>query len=169
MPRTLSVLYLAFGFREVGDGEDSSIALGGTGADGVHVGIEQIGAVIGDCIHCSRIFWALGPAATFSDNQLKRAPARAARLGRLSSPRKPCEMDLCAAIISACWRAALARASSHFNDGSPWAARSPFMAWKSCCSAASALGWARADVHENTPPTMNDAIITVCIKVVSFM
>jgi len=98
-----------------------------------------------------------------------RDPARAARLGRLGSPEKPCESERWAAINSACCRAALARASSHFRGGRPWAARSRLMAWKSCCSAASVRGWASTDVHENTTPTMKLAIRAEGKKVVSFM
>ena len=38
---------LALGFGKVRYREYDSVALGGTGADGVHVGVEQVGAVIG--------------------------------------------------------------------------------------------------------------------------
>src|SRR4029077_9504236 len=121
---------------------------------------------LGDCIHCSLMFCAFGPAATFSDNQLKLPPARVTRLGRLGSPGSVCEIAFWAAIASACWRAAVARASFHFRGGSPLAARCRLMAWKSCCSAVSALGWANADVDENTAVIVSTATSKVFEKVV---
>ena len=85
-----------------------------------------------------------------SGRDILRKPAEAGArsrgpAGQARFPGKPCEMDFCAAMASACWRAALARASSHFRGGRPFAARSRLMAWKSCCPAGSALGWAIAD------------------------
>ena len=73
----------------------------------------------GEFIHCWWMLSALGPSATFSASELKRAPACEARSAIPGSPGSWCERVFCAAMRSACWRAAPANVALHFKGRKP--------------------------------------------------
>src|ERR1700674_67997 len=86
---------------------------------------------------------AFAPSSTFSESQVKRAPAALAREGRLGSPANWCERIPCSAMGWGCLAGAMARASSNFRDGNPCALRSWFTALNSSRSASEEFCCAR--------------------------